>query len=79
MIWFNVNFVMNGTISVVLISKLEIKHLVYGSVNIVINMDPDCHRIKFAISIHNEGIFLKSCVKLTGNPFSLNGLSAIHL
>ena len=39
MIWFNVNFVMNGTISLVLISKLEIKYLVYGSRN-VINMDP---------------------------------------
>ena len=39
MIWFDVNFVMNGTISPVLISKLEIKYLVYGSRN-VINMDP---------------------------------------
>ena len=39
-IWFDVNFVMNGTISLVLISKLEIKYLVYGSVNVVINMAP---------------------------------------
>jgi len=39
-IWFDVNFVMNGIISLVLISKLEIKYLVYGSVNVVINIDP---------------------------------------
>jgi len=41
MMWFDVNLVVNGTISLVLISKLEIKYLVYGSVNVMINLEPE--------------------------------------